>query len=108
MYQLPFILLVSSVLAIGAFAFSNILTMPDHILGPVSAWAERVFPEWLYKPLIGCQYCVAGQWALWYYFALAFIAHDITYRVDIHFLFILVTIFLEVPITFIYYKAFKS
>lgn len=99
---------MSSVIAIGAFAFSNILTDPDHMLGRLDAWLDDHLPEYLYKPLIGCQYCVAGQWALWYYLVLAFVTNEISYRPDIHILFVLVTIFLEEPITYLYYKVFKS
>lgn len=108
MYQLLLFPLLSSVLSIGAFTFSNILTQPEHLLGKVTAWLEDHLPEYIYKPLIGCQYCVAGQWALWYYIILAFVTKEVSYRLDIHILFILFTIFLEEPITFIYYKIFKS
>lgn len=108
MYQIPFILLISSVIAAGAFTFSNILTEPDMILGKLAAYLERTLPEYLYNPLIGCQYCVAGQWALWYYLILCFVSRELSYRLDIHILFILVTIYFESPITYLYYKIFKS
>lgn len=108
MYQLPFLLLISSVLAIGAFVFTNIITKPDHILGSVDAWAEERLPEFLYKPLFGCQYCAAGQWALWYYLVIAFLTKEVAYRFDVHVLFILITIYIEYPVTYLYNTYFKS
>ena len=108
MYQITFLLLMSSVIAIGAFTFSNILNQPDHLFGKLDGWLFVNLPEYIYKPLIGCQYCVAGQWMLWYYLLISFVTREVSYRLDIHILLILFTIFLEEPITFIYYKIFKS
>lgn len=108
MDQIPALILLSSFLSIGAFVFSQILTSPEHILGALDAWLERNLPEDLYKPVIGCQYCVAGQWALWEYLALSFITREIHYRPDVHILFILFCIFLEEPITYLYNNILKK
>lgn len=39
------------------------------IFGKVSGWIEYKFPNWIYKPLIGCPICMT----VWYGAALAFI-----------------------------------
>lgn len=38
--------------------------------GMIFSWYRKLIdplPEWLYNPLGGCQYCFAGQCALWYF-----------------------------------------
>lgn len=55
------------ILAVCAFVYSEILTEPEMILGWWYDFAQRHFPMWLFKPIVGCVYCVAGQMSLWYY-----------------------------------------
>lgn len=52
---------------IGAFAyvFTNILIQPGEILGFFGNWINRL-PDYLRKPLGGCEACFAGQLALWF------------------------------------------
>lgn len=53
-------------ISVLAWVYVNILTEPGMILG----WWKRLFmgaPEWIKNPVVGCGYCVVGQWALWYY-----------------------------------------
>jgi hypothetical protein len=66
-------------LSVTAFVITNILTQPDMILDwlynficndRIISTTEKKpspFPKWLQKPLIDCPYCMAGQWALWWY-----------------------------------------
>lgn len=45
------------------------------ILGPFAKWMNLKFGplrskgeiKWIFKPIIGCDYCVTGQFALWTY-----------------------------------------
>jgi hypothetical protein len=56
--------------ALVAYVYAVILTEPGMIL---NAWFNFLDIKlgrrnhWLFKPLIGCFKCVAGQMALWYY-----------------------------------------
>lgn len=57
-------------LAVIAFCYSDKLTEPDMLLGPLKYRITLLitsFPwlEWVFKPLILCPHCVAGQMALW-------------------------------------------
>lgn len=56
-------------IAIVAYVYSVILTEPGMIL---SGWYKYLLslnlPEWIFKPIIDCFKCVAGQMALWGYF----------------------------------------
>lgn len=71
---------------------------------PCSATCERCRkPSWwkkfLFKIVIGCEKCFAGQAALWTYFVVC-----TQYHVLQHVFFILVTIFLTSVIKGLYYK----
>lgn len=101
--QLLLLLLLAPIVAVGAVCFSCMLTRPDMILGTIDSIASNTLPDWLYKPLIGCQYCVAGQWFFWIYILLSF-RGSVIYYVEFHVLLTLVTIFLVAPITKIYFK----
>lgn len=63
--------------SLSAVVYTDILTRPGMILGK---WHEYLHTkliggigkphyryQWLYKPLVGCVFCVSGQWALWLY-----------------------------------------
>jgi hypothetical protein len=86
-------------IAIAAFTYSEILTSPGMLLNQLYDWLELRLPEWLFKPLIGCCKCVAGQWALFMYL---YLSHS--YYLDIHVWFILQTIFNAAVIRALYYK----
>jgi hypothetical protein len=64
------------VLAIGAFIYSNILTGTGEVLGWLYGFLDRLFKtderaaegkgiHPLFKMLMQCEKCVAGQWGLW-------------------------------------------
>lgn len=91
-------------IALSAFVYSNILTEPGQILNQAFDFLERHLPEWLFKPLMGCQYCVCGQWALWFYFYMCFIEHGAKYHWWLHLWFIMQTIFIQKIITYLYFK----
>lgn len=91
-------------IAISAFTFSNIITEPGQILSRVQDFLERKLPEWLYKPLIGCQYCISGQWALWIYIYLSFTQNDIQYHWWLHLWLIMQSIFVTKIVTYLYYQ----
>ena len=87
------------VLAICAYTYSMILTDNDMILSP---WRRFLFiklgeDNWLFKILVGCEYCVAGQWALWTYLFISIFDSDlfdkIEYNPFIHLAVIMVTVF---------------
>lgn len=90
-------------IAISAFVFTNMLTDNGQILYHVSEKLEEKLPEWLFKPLIGCQYCVAGQWALWFFLYYSFFMAG-TYAFHIHIWFIMQSIFITKIITEFYYR----
>lgn len=75
----------SILLAIFAWVYVFILTKEGMIL----AWTWKIlgwFPNWV-QELFGCEYCVAGQAALWYYI------YKYEYNLIEHILFITATIF---------------
>ncbi len=83
-------------IAIVAYVYSNVLTDPGMVLNGFYNLLEKHLitesqgrGEWLFKPIIGCFYCVAGQFALWGYF----IAYLPKYNLFDHIFFICFTIF---------------
>lgn len=91
-------------IAISSFTYSNVITAPGQILNQVFDFLERKLPEWLFKPLIGCQYCVSGQWALWFYFYITFFQNEANYHWWLHLWFIMQSIFVTKIITYLYYQ----
>lgn len=67
-------------IAASAYTWVNILTEPEMILNrpkfSVYMTLEKHLPNWLFKPLIGCDYCVSGQIGLWYYVAKYYDSYD--------------------------------
>lgn len=53
-------------IGIAAWVFSMILSDPEMIFGWYFKLIEPL-PDWIAKPLGKCEYCLAGQLALWYY-----------------------------------------
>jgi hypothetical protein len=58
-------MLIALLIGICAWVYVDILTREHMILGKVSIYLNNKLPIWIYKPLIGCSYCVAGQLAFW-------------------------------------------
>jgi len=79
----------SILLAIAAWVYCYILLKDGMILGWLENWIARL-PSWLCEPLGGCEYCVAGQMALWFYLYRNFYEYDLIE----HILFITTTIFI--------------
>lgn len=104
MNHILFLNWLSLAIALSAFTYSNILTEPGQILHETYDRLERLLPEWIFKPLIGCQYCVAGQWALWFFMYVCFVEIRVPYYWFFHIWFIMQTIFITKIITYIYYQ----
>jgi len=62
-------------IGIAAWTFSMILSDPEMIFG---WWFKLIepLPDWIGKPLGKCEYCLAGQLALWYYIVKFFYTYD--------------------------------
>lgn len=113
---------IVQVFAVGviAYIYTNVLTDSGHILSWWKEWLEKVLlrekthrarhqippsqkipskykdMHWLFDPIVGCEKCVSGQMALWFYL----IHNDwIWYE---HILIILSTIYVMPLIKFIY------
>lgn len=54
-------------IAVVAWVYAEMLTEAGMIFNRPYVWAQEHLPDMLFRPLIGCVYCVAGQMALWYY-----------------------------------------
>lgn len=79
---------ISLLISVNAWVFVNILMQPEMIF----SWYDDLIsklPRWLYKPLGGCTYCLAGQMALWIY---PYVSWGSYHLLD-HILFIGLTIF---------------
>lgn len=61
------LLLQAMGVALVAFVYAEVLTLPGMLLNGWYNWLERKAPGYLFKPLAGCYKCVAGQLALWCY-----------------------------------------
>jgi hypothetical protein len=55
------------IIAVCAYVYTEMLAAPEMILYRWWEFANRNFPRWLFNPIVGCVYCVAGQMSLWYY-----------------------------------------
>jgi hypothetical protein len=99
-------LLITLLLAVAAFTYSEILTTPDMLLGKIFNYLERILPLWLFKPLIGCSKCVAGQWSLWLFLFLY--SYSSWQSIIIHGWFVMQSIFNTAIIRGLYYKLVKD
>ena len=96
-------------IAVSAFTYSNILTEGDMLLAGFWSWADDRFigkQRWIFQVLINCQFCISGQWALWYYL-ISILLRSGNYDFFTHIWFILQTIFMAKVITWLYYTVFK-
>ena len=75
-------------LGIAAWVYSMVLLKEGMIFGWLGKLILRL-PEWLSEPLGGCEYCVAGQFGLWYYLYMNWNEYNLIN----HILFITLTIF---------------
>lgn len=58
-------LILAFVIGLVAYVYAVILTDPEHIFHALWKCLEARLPWWLFKPIIGCELCVAGELALW-------------------------------------------
>jgi hypothetical protein len=58
---------IGLICAIIGYVYSSVLTEPKMLLNKPYLFLERVFPEFIFSPIIGCFRCVSGQIALWTY-----------------------------------------
>ena len=81
-------------IGVCAWVYVYILLEEGMILGRVGKLLCRL-PDWVHEPLGGCEYCVAGQMALWYFLWWNWDNYLLTPAVSIinHILFITLTIF---------------
>lgn len=75
--------------AVVAWVFCMVLCDEGMIFNFYYRWIEKL-PDWLFKPLGGCEYCFGGQLALWYYL----IRHFGDYSLITHIVFVSGVIFL--------------
>jgi len=83
------------ILAVCAYVYSIVLTEGGMIFNRWFTWAEKRLPGWLFNPVVGCVYCVAGQMSLWYYIYKYWNNYDIFEHVG----FVCLTIFFVKVIT---------
>jgi hypothetical protein len=97
--------ILSLKIAIVAYVYSDVLTEPGMVFNGLYQLLNRL-PEWLFKPLIGCYKCVAGQMALWIYlFFCLTTPHSIEmvlYSIGNHIFFVSLTIFFTWMINKVY------
>lgn len=99
-----FLSFITFAIALSAFVFTNILTADGQILQNVQDYLERHLPEKIYKPLIGCELCVSGQWALWFYLYFTLIEQQQKYHWWLHIWVVMQTIFIARLISYLYYN----
>lgn len=101
---------IAFLIAVLAFTYTNILTEPNQIFNGLYKKLDSLFngttgkKHWLFKIIIHCEKCFAGQTALWLY-ALTHIMEYQEYPWEtpfLHIAFIAFTIFLTSLITHIY------
>lgn len=105
-------ILMCFLIAVTAVVYSYVLTKPGEIFGGLYGKLYRLFNDvrqWtgegdhpLFKMLIGCFKCVAGQWAFWIYLLYAWSSYT-WWTIIPHILFVGLTIFLSL----IVYKIIK-
>lgn len=107
-------------ISITAFVYANILSQPGEIFGKWYGFLNNLFQtdkrissgkqlHPLFKMMIGCEKCVSGQLALWYFMANNYGGYFIGVREFIltafqHSFFIATTIFLTTIIKSLYEK----
>ena len=69
-------MLISLLIGLCAWVYVDVLTRNGMIFGNFSDYLQDKLPNYLWKPLIGCSYCVAGQLAMWWYFIFFFMEYS--------------------------------
>jgi hypothetical protein len=92
--------IVSVMIALVAFVYSEMLTEPGMILNWIYKLLDKHLPTFLFKPLIGCFKCVGGQLSFWAFLVLFSnqyrhvpLGVDVFKLVFIHIYFVCLTIF---------------
>lgn len=85
----------SILIAIAGWVYSMILLKEGMILG----WFGKIIcrlPDWICEPLGGCEYCVSGQMAMWFYLYFGWDDYGVDFFGTLiqHVLFITLTIFI--------------
>lgn len=117
---LIFFVFCALMVAIGAFVYSNLLTGTGEILGGIYGRLDIVFKtdqraaegkpiHPLFKMLIQCEKCVAGQWALWSFLIVNWNLYARGYYLLllVHLAFIFLSIFLTLIVKSFYNKHLK-
>lgn len=99
------LLKLSLCVALVAYVYSYVLTGPGMILNGWYNYLDQWIGDaaekpriWLFKPLIGCFTCVAGQMALWVYLLAAYREYNFWQ----HLVFVCLAIYLTSPVHKIY------
>ncbi len=94
------LILLSIAISVVAFTYSEILTDSEMVLYHWRGFLYRIFKSedhFLFKILVGCSYCVGGQWALWTYLYLCIFDNQyfdmLVYNPFVHIGFVSVTVF---------------
>lgn len=113
---------ISFLIAVFAFVYSIILTEPHMLLNPLYKKLDQFFngatckrearqsKHWLFKIIIHCEKCIAGQISLWLY-TFTHIMEYQEYPIEtffLHMAFITMTIFLVCLIKNIYTKYIQN
>lgn len=53
-----FLVVLNSLFIIGLYEASE----SGRVLSGIHDWMEQYLPMWLYKPVLGCVYCMASVW----------------------------------------------
>lgn len=104
---------IAIISALIAFVYAVVLVQPGEIL---SGWSSFIFGatwnehteknHWIYKVLLGCEKCIAGQICLWWFLRRNFYSYSID-KVIIHIFTICLGIFLTIIIKKIYNECQK-
>lgn len=90
--------ILSIQIAVCAFVYVVLLTEPYYIFGDLYGYLEKRLPWYIFKPIMGCEKCVAGQLALWSYLYLNYREYDLNHAFE-HIFFICLTIITTHTIT---------
>ena len=107
-------------ISISAFVYANILSQPGEVFGKWYGFLNNLFQtdkrivegkglHPIFKMIIGCEKCVSGQLAFWFFMAHYYNGylsgtHSFIYNVFEHILFTCTTIFLTTIIKSLYEK----
>ena len=90
--------ILSIQISVCAFVYVVLLTEPYYIFGDLYAYLETRLPWYIFKPIMGCEKCVAGQLSMWGYLYLNYLEYDLHHAFT-HVFFICLTIIITHIIT---------